>query len=186
MVRNLKGLICLVFLTGSILAQGDLKVPAKGDASVADEMFANFNYTEALKNYLALLKKEPKNDKYNLRAGECYLFSNINKAKAVSYLEMAQKSDKPDHDLLYFLGRAYHYAYRFDDAIKAFTKYKEQGKGSADYRKQVDRYIQYCQNAKELVKFPLKVTFNNLGKNVNSPYADYQAFVPEDESFLVF
>ena len=41
-------------------------------------------------------------------------------------------------------------------------------------------------NAKELMKFPLDVKFENLGPNVNSPYADYYPFVPSDESFIIF
>ncbi len=178
-------LLCLLFST-LIFSQSDLKLPSNADPAVADELFSNNNFTEALRNYLALLKKEPKNEKYIYRTGICYLNSNINKAKAISYLETSSKSDKSDHDTWFYLGKAYHYAGRFDDALKAFTNYKESGKGSSDNRKQVDRYIQYCSNGKELVKFPLNVSFKNLGKNVNSPYPDYQAFVPEDESYLVF
>ena len=46
--------------------------------------------------------------------------------------------------------------------------------------------IQFCFNAKELVKFPVVVTFENLGKDINSKYAEYYPYVPADESFLIY
>jgi len=183
--KILFSIVCIA-LSSLLFSQSDFKIPGTADPAVADEFFTNNNFTEALKNYLALLKKEPKNERYNMRIGVCYLNTNIKKAKAIPYLETVSKMEKPDHDVWFYLGKAYHYGYRFDDALKAFNKFKESGKGSSENRKQVDRYIEYCNNAKELVKFPLNVKFNNLGKNVNSPYEDYQPFVPEDESYLVF
>lgn len=177
---------CCLILFFASFSQTDFKLPANVDPAAADEKFSNNNFLGALKDYLFLLKKEPNNDKYSYRVGICYLNTNINKAKAISYLEAESKTEKPDYDVWFNLGKAYHYANRFDDAVKMFNKYKEIAKGSSENKKQVDRYIQYCYNAKELIKFPLKVTFNNLGKNVNSPYADFQPFVPEDESYLVF
>lgn len=178
--------ISFLTLSFTVIAQSDFKLPANADPGLADEKFNANNFTAALKDYLFLLKKDPKNSMYSYRVGLCFLNTNINKAKAIPYLEAETKTDKPDYDSWFSLGKAYHFAYRFDEAIAMFTKYKEIAKGSSDNKKQVDRYIQYCYNAKELVKFPLKVTFNNLGKNINSSYADYQPFVPEDESYLVF
>jgi hypothetical protein len=114
------------------------------------------------------------------------LNTNINKAKAIPYFEILTHKPKFDPNAMYLLGRAYHYANRFDDAIKAYTSFKQTGRGNADNLADVDRQIQFCINAKELMKFPLNVTFENLGPNVNSPYADYFPFVPSDESFIIY
>ncbi|HRD40487.1 MAG TPA: hypothetical protein PLC65_17795, partial [Bacteroidia bacterium] len=46
--------------------------------------------------------------------------------------------------------------------------------------------IQYCLNAKELIKFPVDVMFQSLGKNINSPFSDYYPFVTDDEAYMVF
>ena len=182
---TLSFLICVLFCN-ILKAQSDFKVPSVGDAALADEYFSAANYIDALKNYLALLKKDPLNDKYNYKAGLCYLYSNINRSKSLTYLELAAKADKVDNDLWFYLGKAYHLNYKFDEAIKAFQKFKKSGKGLTENRKQIDLYIDYCNNAKALLKSPINVTFANLGKNVNSPAPEYQAFVPEDESFLVY
>jgi hypothetical protein len=170
-----------------------MQIPAfaqkrKGDVDPreADQKFDNGNYEEALDDYLALLEKEPRSEKYNYNVAVCYLNTNINKTKAIPYLEIVTRMPKHDPNGMYLLGRAYHYAYRFDDAIKAYNKFKEVGRGSSSNLKDVDRQIQYCYNAKELVKYPVNVTFENLGKNVNSQYPDYYPYIPADESFLVF
>jgi tetratricopeptide (TPR) repeat protein len=157
-----------------------------GDPKTANEKFRNGNYEEALEEYLSLLEKESKNELYNYRVGICYLNSNINKAKAIPYLERVAKLTKTEFDAWYLLGRAYQFAYRFDDAVNAFTKFKEAGKGTAANLQDVDRQIQFCFNARELMKFPVNVEFENLGKNVNSEFRDFFGFVPVDESFLVF
>lgn len=170
----------------TVAAQGTLVLPRSANPTLADEKFDYQNYLGALKDYLVLLKKDPTNNKYNFRVGICYLNTNVNKAEAVPYFEAELKTEKPDKEALFYLGKAYHYAYRFDDAIETFNKYKESGKGNSDNKEQVDNYIQYCLNAKELIKYPLQVKFTNLGKNVNSEFPEYQPFVPEDESYLVY
>jgi Tol biopolymer transport system component len=156
------------------------------DPKSANEKFTNKNFNDALEDYLDLLENEPRNEKYNYRVGVCYLNTEINKAKAIPYLEIVTRMAKYEPDAMFLLGRAYQFAYRFDDAIKAFNKFKQDGKGTAENLKTVDTEIQYCYNAKELMKFPLNVTFENLGKDINSEFPDYFGFVPADESFIVF
>ncbi|MCE3278143.1 MAG: outer membrane protein [Bacteroidetes bacterium] len=158
----------------------------KADPHEADNKFLSGNYEAALDEYLLLLEKDAKNDKHNYNIAICYLNTNINKAKAIPYLEILTHKPKFDPNAMYLLGRAYHYANRFDDAIRSFNSFKQTGRGNADNLADVDRQVQFCINAKELIKFPLNVTFENLGNNVNSPYADYFPFVPSDESFLTY
>jgi len=178
----LAALFSLFFVANVTIAQEEKKTTP----FIADQKFINGNYEGALEDYLTLLEGDPKNDKYNYNIAICYLNTNINKAKAIPYLEVLTRKPKFDPNAMYLLGRAYHYAYRFDDAIKTYTAFKQTGRGNADNLKDVDRQIQFCINAKELIKFPLNVTFENLGSNINSPYADYYPFVPSDEAFIMF
>jgi tetratricopeptide (TPR) repeat protein len=145
------------------------------------------NYEDALVDYLQLLNTEPRNELYNYNAGICYLNTNSNKAKAVPYLEIVTRKDKYNHEADYLLARAYHYAGRYDDAIKMYENYKIYlSKQSKSNDVDVNNQIQYCQNAKELVKFPVNVTFQSLGNNVNSEYDDYFPFVTANESVIYF
>ncbi len=158
----------------------------KINAKDAEKKLLAGNYEDALDDYLNLVTEDPHNTKYNYDIGVCYLNIHGNKTKAIPYLVKAVHDPKHDPNADYFLGRAYHYANRFDDAIKALNVFKEGAKGTVENLKMVDQQIQYCWNAKELMKFPLNVTFTNLGTNVNTEYDEHFAFIPIDESFVVF
>ncbi len=172
-----------LLITFFSFAQSDL-TKAKPEEAEAKLLAGNFE--GALDNYLSLLSEDPKNDNYNYKVAVCYLNTNINKAKAIPYLEVLTRKPKCDPNTWYLLGRALHYANRFDEAISAYSKFKSGGKGTEFNLKDVDRQIQYCINAKELTKYAKNVTFENLGANVNSEYNEHYAFVPIDESFVVF
>jgi tetratricopeptide (TPR) repeat protein len=144
------------------------------------------NYEDALTDYLQLLNEDPRNESYNYNVGVCYLNNNTNKGKAVPYLEIVTRKEKHDPNAEYLLGRAYQYANRFDDAITAFKKFKADAKGTVFNLVDADLQVQHCINAKELMKYPIDVVFQNLGSNVNSEYSDYYPFVTSNESFLIY
>jgi tetratricopeptide (TPR) repeat protein len=154
------------------------------DPADAKEHFNHNNFLFAIPAYKQLLKQEPDNIDYSYKLGICYLYTNINKSLAIPYLETACKSPKIDKEAFYHLGLAYQYASRFDDAIKTFNTYKTGLKG-AELEK-IEHQIETCENGKEYVKHPVNVTFQNLGKEINSEFPDYYPFVPENESFIVF
>lgn len=154
------------------------------DPREIDEHFKYKNYLAAIKSLDKFLKKDPNNTDYNYKMGFCYLNTNIDKAAAIPYLEKANKAAKVTPEMVLDLGRAYQHGLKFDDAIKAYTKYK--GMVSEKEKAEADRYIEQCNLGKEMIKYPLDVTFENLGPNINSEFPDYYPFVPPDESFFVF
>jgi hypothetical protein len=177
-------LVLSLMTVHSVLAQDQSS--EKIEPYVAEQKFIKNNYEGALDDYLSLLEQDPKSEKYNYNIAVCYLNTNINKTKAIPYLEKVVSNSQYDPNAMYLLGRAYDYAYRFDDAITAYNKFRRVGKGTAENLKDVERQIQFCINAKELMKFPLDVSYENLGPTVNSAYADYYPYVPSDESFIIF
>lgn len=183
MIKKLfaKGLLLTLILMNSALFAQE-KVSSK----MANEHFNDGNFYAALDEYLELLKQTPDDAKFNYRTGVCYLNTNINKSLAISYLEKALKMENPNPNTYYLLGRAYHFAYRFNEAIDMYEQFKKIDKGNTSNLEDVDKQIEYCYNAIELMKFPLDVTFENLGDAVNSKYPDYYPFVPVDESYLIF
>lgn len=174
-------LLCLISLQ-SVSQSKDVKALS----SSAEEKLKSGNYEDALDDYLQLLTLDKKNENYNYNTAVCYLNTNINKAKAVPYLEIVVRNEKHNPNADYLLGRAYQYANRFDDAISSFEKFKKNSKGNDENLREVELQIQHCINAKELIKFPVDVTFHNLGKNINSPFADYYPFVTENEAYMIF
>jgi hypothetical protein len=154
------------------------------DPREAEEDFKDKNYIGALKVYKDMLKGDPTSVEFHYKVGMCYLNSNIDKAQAVQYFEWITKQPKCDNEVWYELGKALHYANKFTEAIKAFNRYKEHA-AAADKPK-ADKEIEECTNGIELMKYPVNVTFENVGKLVNSPFPDYYPLVNQDETILIF
>lgn len=156
------------------------------DKKLASDLFEVGNFEEALEEYILLVEEEPDNIEFNYNLAVCYLNTNIDKSLAIEPLEKIVQNPKIIADAYYLLGRAYHYGYQFDKAIETYNKFIASGKGSEINRQDVDKQIEYCENARELMKFPKSVEFENLGPQINSRYADYFPFVPRDEKFVIF
>ncbi len=156
------------------------------DKKEASTFFNAENYWAALEAYLQVYKDTPKDFLVNYRIGISYLKTKVGKAKAVPYLEYAAKQKEAPKDAYLNLGKAYHYANRFDDAISSYNTYKELNKLKGDALITVDRLLEMCENAKELVAKPVDATFENLGKSINTPTADYAPYINSSETYMIF
>lgn len=165
-----------VALISSISAQ-------RADPADAKEHFKFGNYIDALAVYKKLMDKDPKNIEYPYKAGLCVLFTERNKTDAIKYLEKASER-KSDPDVNFYLGKAYHYNLKFDEALDAFNKYITEGQGTKIG--EVDREMQIVRNAQKIIQAPIDISFENAGDKINSEYPDYYPFVTPDESFMVF
>ncbi len=154
------------------------------DPGEAKEHFNHNNFLWAMPVYKQLLKQEPFNADYNYKLGMCYLNTNINKTLAIPYLEKAAETNHIDKTILYNLGLAYQYAGKFDEAIASYREYVKNVMGKD--KEKGEHQIESCENGKEFMKHPKNVTFENLGKDINSESPDYYPFVSEDENTLVF
>ncbi len=178
--------VLLVLINTFLSAQERDDALVKVSAENASVKMKLGNYEDALGDYLQLLNEDPKNETYNYDVAVCYLNSNVNKAKAVPYLEIVTRKEKHDPNADYLLGRAYQYANRFDDASNIFKKFKTDAKGTVYNLVDAELQLQHCINAKELMKYPVDVIFQNLGTNINSAYSDYYPFVTSNEAFIVY
>ncbi len=200
----------LSILLLSVLCRSSSAQTINNDSLLAFNYLANEDYNRALKQYFKLYINNKEDYDINYNIGYCYLHINDDKTNAVSYLEPLYTKGGYKDDLLLNLGIAYMHAYRFDEALKLFTDYRkiiyskkfelienyyeDVMEGRIDYQKKittknyglVDHCIENCENAKELIKSPLNVTFENLGPAINSKYADYNPFVTQDQSTLYF
>ena len=87
------------------------------DPKIAKNSIASGNYKSALNDYLQLYKNDSTNLSYCFQLGICYLYTNIDKTKAVYYLEKAVSDTKVENKAWYELGRSYLINYEFDKAI---------------------------------------------------------------------
>ena len=112
-----KILIALLFISNSLFAQIEKQT--------GDEYLSELDYNAALKEFLKEEKAKPNDEVLIRKISVCYLNINDDKTKAIPYLAKLYKSGKYDDEVLFDLGRAYHYDYKFDEAIDFYNKYKE-------------------------------------------------------------
>ncbi|MFN8116483.1 MAG: hypothetical protein U0W65_10245 [Bacteroidia bacterium] len=118
----------------------------------AEKYFDDEDYNLAYKLYAQLVSLYPKDPDYNYKLGVCMLYTEPDKKKPYSYLQIATKNpnDAPK-DALFYLAKTNHINYKFDEAIKLYTEYKKIGSASSIKKLQVDREIQACKNGKRLL-----------------------------------
>lgn len=161
---------------------------AKWEPEDAEEHFKQHNYMMALPMFKELVKREPTDMGYQYKLAYCYLHTYIDKTSAIPYLEKVVSDPKCKSEAWYWMGKAYHLANKFNDAVKAYEKYKdlmvkEKNKAEAD---KADHYIDQCHNAVQLIKHPIHVTFTNAGPEVNSEFPDYYPWITQDEQTIFF
>lgn len=196
----MKKVLSLMLVLNSMLlfSQKDFEVKFKK----SEETLREKKYDKALAMYLELYNSDSSNANLAHKVGYCYLQSIGRKEKAVSYLEKAVKSigvDYKDHDpaerrapLLAWklLADAYHIDSQFDKAVATYNVYrremKQNHKKDKANEEEADRRIQMCYTAKELMKVPVKLKVENMGKSVNSKYADYSPVLTADGNTMIF
>lgn len=183
------GLICCVRV--SVLAQTD-----KVLVDLADEMFEFGDYEDALGLYLQATQENPENVRAQYQSGICFLRTTSGKAQAFQYFLTAHDLDPEfSNMILYQIAESYRYAYKFDEAIEYYGKFKEEvnihrriftGIDTDELIKRSDRRIFECENAKEFLKNPVRVKIENLGEAINSEETDYAPVLTESQKTIIF
>jgi epidermal growth factor receptor substrate 15 len=117
----------------------------------AEKLYKAEDYVQATKVYTQLLAIQPRDYFYNFRYGTCLLYNSQKKSAAIKHLDYASKAETIDPEVFYYLGKAYHLNYQFNDAIKNFNIYKSKAGVKAVAALDVDRQIEMCQNGKRLL-----------------------------------
>ncbi|MES2565844.1 MAG: OmpA family protein [Bacteroidota bacterium] len=170
--------------------------------TMANEVYTSGNYFQALPMYLELYRQDTTNTNINYLVGCCHLKARNGKANALPFLEKAVKSINPNYKegsveekgapiLAYkLLGDAYHIHSKFDKAIQCYENYNREmlfyKKKDAENFKDAHRKMAMCQIGKKLMANPVRVTIENMGKAVNSPYGDYSPVLTADQSTMIF
>ena len=169
--------LLFLLVSGRLLAQGP-------DPGFAEDFFKKTNYINAIPEYKKLLKVERDNADYNYKLGLCYMRTNIDKLAALTYLEKAYNQPKHPDETPYYLAIAYTYHNEFDKALQLFQEYLK--KAPSKEHAMINKNIEDCRTAKELMKHPINVSFENLGQFINSEFADYYPFTSADEKNIYF
>jgi outer membrane protein OmpA-like peptidoglycan-associated protein len=144
------------------------------------------NYYKALEDYLAAYSFIPNDPGVNYSIALCYI-NTYSYDKALKYLIPAKKAGIKDPMLEYYLGISNHANGNIHEAIASLNTFKASLRASdKTLLAQTDKYITYCNNALKLMSTPVKMTIQNLGAKINSPFPDYNPAISVDESTIIY
>lgn len=182
----------LIRLFTLLLALMPIAVISQSSKEIEEEAvyyFTNKDYKKAYDLYDKLNAKNPKELDYKFRLGYCCLYYPEKKKRAIEIFEEIKKGKKTK-DIDYYLGKAYHVNYRFQDAVKeldayiaSVTKPKEEDKIFIEDAKQI---IKYCQNGIELIDKKVQADITNLGSPINTDELEGVPVITADESMMIF
>jgi hypothetical protein len=155
--RKVLMLLCLAtpIFYGSLVAQDSLKLSMRNEA-LRD--FDEKNYVGALPLFEELLRSQPMDPGYQYYTGVCLVMLNSNLEESIQLLRSASNANY-NPLAWYYLGRALHLQYYFDDAIKAYSNLILNGKTTEIKSLDVERQIEMCRNGIEFTRAgkPLQV-----------------------------
>ena len=175
-------LVCLI--SGNLVAQSK---DIKGDAAY---YFESKDYKAAYDLYDQLFTKSPTNLEYQFRLGYCSLNYPEKKLRSIELFQELKKVDN-SQDIDYYLAKAYHINYRFDDAIAVYKKFVgEKGtKVKSEDKPLVDDAIlgiANCNNGKELIAKKIIADIKNIGAPINTSEIEGVPVISADESVMIF
>jgi outer membrane protein OmpA-like peptidoglycan-associated protein/tetratricopeptide (TPR) repeat protein len=194
-------LFFLFLFTGcvSLFAQYIETQDASKAFSKANNLMLNQNFQQAIKLLILADSLDPNNANINFKLGYCYLNSLNGKNKAEAHLEKAVKNISQKYKdntykergaptiAWFYLGQAYHFNNKFDQAIEAFNKFREfTDPKDLNLAAEINRQIEYCINGKMLSEAPIAMEVKNIGKTINSAFPEYAPVISADESVLIF
>ncbi|MDX9932494.1 MAG: hypothetical protein RB294_07915, partial [Bacteroidales bacterium] len=121
----------------------------------ADRLFAEQKYGEAFPLYSQLLSIHRKDPYYSYRFGVCLLYTDRRDPEApLKYMEpfVGQLSGEDSYMIYFHLGVAYHQAYRFGEALRAFEAFKGKVPSKSPYAKEAFIRNQMCSNGITLLQ----------------------------------
>lgn len=146
-------LLLLVILPGLRYAHAQTTFASEDELKQqALKLFEDDEFEEAYPLYSQLASLYPKDPNYNYRLGVCMLYASDDKEKAIPFLEFSAKKPDVEKEAIFYLAKAYHLNYRFDDAILQYQAYMKVASSSKAEKLQVEHQIEMCRSGKKLLR----------------------------------
>lgn len=117
----------------------------------ADKLFDAEQFVEATPHYLHLIALNPRSTDYNYKYGTCLLFNSLKKQDAFKYLNFSITDPSTAPEAYFYLGKAYHLNFQFNEAIKNYNLYIQKSGGKPNPKFETEHQIEMCQNGKKLL-----------------------------------
>ena len=129
----------------------------------AHYLVSEHQYEKAIDNFNRILRDVPNHSLIKFYIGKTYLLTDDQKNKAIDYLEQAAQDATKDFDKKsiqetrapieahFYLGQAYQYAGRLEDAENAYITFKELADADNELYSIVEHKITTCNNAEKAI-----------------------------------
>ena len=151
----------------------------------SQQAFDSENYKKALPLLLEYDSLYPNNYEIIYRIGACYLNTEFDKTKAISYLERAMGEEKDAYPAAAVkdLAEIYHLNYQFKKSKDMYDRYLEL---RPKKKKEINAALYTIKNAQALIKDSLHYKIENIGLPVNTKQSEIFPYVSADESILYY
>jgi len=188
-----KNLLLLLILCSAhaVFSQGSMKTRKWRKTEIdslakAQTMFEEENFVMALPYYEKMLENHPKETYLKYVTGICGLYRSDYHERALELLLQVYEKNKKAADVEYDIARAYHYNYKFDDALAMLDKYIKRKSTTPEKKKLAEQLISYCNNGKALVASPVEAQIENIGEIVNTTNSEYVPVISSDEQVMIY
>lgn len=165
----------IILITSLFISTNSFSQLSEGEYELeqeAIEYFKNKQYDLALPNFSSLISKYPGEAFYNYCYGICLVEVNQTIPKAIEYLKFASTKEVK-HYVYFYLGKAHHLLYKFDEAINYYNRFISKAAGSDLKEYTAERYVEMCKSGQALIRYvsDLKVVENKIIKNQDFFYS---------------
>ena len=149
------------------IGQEAMTKPDKKALKIAQINLSKESFNEAFNMFSTLYKTHPKNSAVLFGIGVCKLNTRGEEKNALPILIEAYRNGNKNDDILFYLGKAYHFHHKFDEAQSAFEEYKTNNKNSISIS-EIDRLIEMAINAKKQIINQRNIEIVNIGSPINT------------------
>ena len=189
MNKNLVVLNLFLFFISSTVSFSQVSKQTQKLINLANKNVALEKWYDALPILQELDSIMPNDPEINYNLGLAY-FHSVSRPQSLRHFQIAERGNYGTEELDYYLGRAYQYNHRFDDAIAYYQKYDAKLDLSDDLDRtrhnEVSRYLENCAVGNALLPDSILLEIQNAGPQINSVYPDYVPVVSSDESMILF
>lgn len=185
MLKRIYIVFFLFLLVGVIKAQPkNAKISRL--AEDAEIFMEDEDWDKAYENYDKILKIYNSNPFFKFRKGVCALRITDKKEETIQLFQEVLKESPEDKIVLYFLGRAFHHNYQFNEAIKYFDEYLASGPVDDQYIDEANQYKTNSQFGINLTKTMVEADIKNLGPPLNTFDNEYVPAISADDSMIIY
>ncbi|MEZ4722312.1 MAG: hypothetical protein R2813_10615 [Flavobacteriales bacterium] len=163
----------------------DMSADFKRQLFNADILFEEGQYLRALAIYDSLWDRRPNDIYLQYKTGACYVFKQSGREKAIDLLkDLKGNSNFPK--ATFYMARAKHFLYQFEEAITLYNDYLDNNKVSGSDRIQTLRLITNCENGIELMNRKMALTLEILKPPSNAQNSQYSPVISPDGKKLYY